>query len=272
MNPFVIFGIIVVLILLGTRKLPMLLWFAIWLIAVYSMLRLGISPPIPSSVLKLYMCLTMVGLLAYVCADNQRFDSVRGQLIRFITEPKFTVPLYAVIILLPALLAAKIYRDMNIEVMAPTFARTIHPAPPNEITFKGQKVNLITGKNPFRELEQSDSKLFHEHVEQGRAVYYSNCVFCHGDDMNGDGMFAHGFNPIPANFNSPTTIAMLQESYLFWRISKGGPGLPDESGPWSSSMPSWEKFLNEEQIWNVILFLYDYTGRKPRAEEGGGHE
>ena len=54
---------------------------------------------------------------------------------------------------------------------------------------------------------------------------------------------------------------------MFWRIAKGAPGLPDESGPWDSSMPAWEKFLSEEQIWDVILYLYEHTGYKPRAEE-----
>ena len=42
------------------------------------------------------------------------------------------------------------------------------------------------------------------------------------------GPAARGFNPPPANFSDPTTIAMLQESYLFWRIKKGGVGLPIE--------------------------------------------
>jgi len=32
-------------------------------------------------------------------------------------------------------------------------------------------------------------------------------------------------------------------------------------------MPSWEKFLKEDEIWDVILFLYDHTGLRPRARE-----
>jgi len=60
---------------------------------------------------------------------------------------------------------------------------------------------------------------------------------------------------------------MLQETYLFWRIAKGAPDLPQESTPWSSAMPAWENFLSEEEIWDVILFLYDYTGQRPRALE-----
>jgi hypothetical protein len=60
---------------------------------------------------------------------------------------------------------------------------------------------------------------------------------------------------------------MLQEGYLFWRIAKGGPGLPDESAPWASAMPAWETFLTEDEVWDVIIFLYDYTGQRPRERE-----
>src|SRR3989442_83972 len=74
-------------------------------------------------------------------------------------------------------------------------------------------------------------------------------------------------HPPPANFQDPGTIAMLQEAYLFWRIAKGGPGLPRESTPWNSVMPSWEDRLTEEQIWQVIMYLYDATGQQPRRWE-----
>jgi mono/diheme cytochrome c family protein len=100
-------------------------------------------------------------------------------------------------------------------------------------------------------------------------VYYRNCVFCHGDDLAGSGMFVHGLDPIPTNFTDSGTIPMLRDSFLFWRISKGGPGMPEEGGPWDSAMPAWEKFLTEDEIWEVILFLYDFTGTKPRAREVG---
>ncbi len=139
--------------------------------------------------------------------------------------------------------------------------------PPATITFKGRTIDLETEDNPYRELETSDPAAFSAHVNNGRRVYIQNCIYCHGDDMEGDGLFAHGFDPIPANFQDATTIAMLQESYLFWRISKGAPGLPAASTPWSSSMPAWENFLSEEEIWDVILFLYEFTDQRPRAKE-----
>lgn len=85
--------------------------------------------------------------------------------------------------------------------------------------------------------------------------------------MAGDGMFAHALNPIPSNFTDPGVLPMFQETFIFWRVSKGGPGLPAEGGPWDTAMPAWENFLTTEEIWDVVMFLYDYTKFQPRAQE-----
>ncbi|MCB1036911.1 MAG: cytochrome c, partial [Acidobacteria bacterium] len=106
---------------------------------------------------------------------------------------------------------------------------------------------------------------------EGRKVYYKNCFWCHGDLMAGDGMFIHGLNPIPTNFQDQGTLPILQESFVFWRIAKGAPGLPEEGGPWASAMPAWEKFLTEDEMWNVVLFIYDFTGARPRARHEVAH-
>ena len=40
-------------------------------------------------------------------------------------------------------------------------------------------------------------------------------------------------------------------------------------------MPAWEPILEEDEIWAVILYLYEQSGYTPRTweEEGeGGHE
>ena len=108
-------------------------------------------------------------------------------------------------------------------------------------------------------------------MAKGGEIYIRNCVYCHGDNLDGKGHFAPGFNPPPANFQDPGTIAMLQEAFLFWRIAKGGPGLPKESTPWNSVMPPWEDRLTEEQIWQVIMYLYDATGQQPRRWEASEH-
>lgn len=267
MNLEVVLPVVAVLILLRFTRINILGWMFVWWIAIYFVLVYGIDPPMPSSIFGMFMAIVTLGLLAYLSANSEHLEFSKTAIIRFLTHKKFTIPLIIVLIALPSLVATRVYLNAAKPVQAPVFSRTIHPPPPVEITFKGTKIDLVTSGNPYRELEESNPTSFQKHVENGRRVYYQNCVFCHGDDMRGNGIFAHGYDPIPANFADPTTIAMLQESYLFWRIATGAPGLPEEATPWSSAMPAWEDFLTEEEIWDVILFLYDFTDQRPRAQE-----
>ena len=75
------------------------------------------------------------------------------------------------------------------------------------------------------------------------------------------------------NFTDQGVLPMLQESFLFWRVAKGAQGMPEEGGPWETAMPAWEHFLTEEEMWDVTLFIYDYTNWEPRAlvDHGGEH-
>ena len=36
-------------------------------------------------------------------------------------------------------------------------------------------------------------------------------------------------------------------------------------------MPVWENYLTQEEIWDVILFLSEYTGFQPRTFGGEAH-
>ena len=91
-------------------------------------------------------------------------------------------------------------------------------------------------------------------------------MYCHGDNLDGKGHFAHGFNPQPAELRRTRARSpMLRRAIVFWRIAKGGPGLPKESTPWNSAMPAWEDRLTEEQIWQVIFYLYDADRAAARA-------
>jgi mono/diheme cytochrome c family protein len=128
------------------------------------------------------------------------------------------------------------------------------------------KVYELDGlENPLRALEKEDPAAFKELAREGGEVYFRNCFFCHGARLDGRGHYAYAMDPLPMPFTGSDTIAQLKESYLFWRIVKGGPGLPREGGPNISSMPAWEDELTEEEVWKVILFLYDYTGNRPRS-------
>jgi hypothetical protein len=265
MNLLVLLPVVAVLALLRFRRAGLLTWACAWWVGIYVLLRFGFTTPIPTSVISIYMGITSIAILAYMSSSQQRRDEISRPLVRFMTEKRFTPFLVGTVIAVPALAAANVYVQMNVPIQPPLFARTVHPAPPTQITVHDQRIDLDAGENPFRGLETSNPEEFRKHVEHGREVYYRNCVFCHGDTMSANGMYVHGLDPIPTNFHD--TIPLLRETFLFWRISKGGPGLPEEGGPWDTAMPAWEKILKEDDIWDVILFLYDYTGLRPRARE-----
>jgi mono/diheme cytochrome c family protein len=262
----VVLAVVALFVLLRLRRARTFAWTIACFFGIYAFLRFGFAVPIPASVVQLYMGIAALSLAAYVSSSERRRAEFLSPLLALVNEPARRPLLGAVLVLLPALAAASAWLGSRETLEAPAFGRTVHPAPPDTIPFgEGRTIDLAKGRNPLRELETSDKERYRAHVENGRRIYYENCHFCHGDALAGDGMYAHGLNPIPTNFTDPGTIAQLQESFLFWRIAKGGPGLPAEGGPWDSAMPAWEKFLKEEEIWEVILFLYDHTGQRPRA-------
>jgi hypothetical protein len=265
MNLPVVIAVLVVFAILRWRRANLLMWALAWFVGIYVLLRFGFTAPIPSSVVSLYMGIITFAILAYMTSSQERREEVARPLVRLMTEKRYAVLLAVTVVALPALAAANVYMQMNVPLQPPYFARTVHPASPSEITVHDKKINLDAGENPFLELERSNREEFRKRVENGKRVYYRNCVFCHGDTLDGNGMFAHGLDPIPTDL--PDTIAQLRDTFLFWRISKGGPGLPEEGGPWDTAMPAWEKMLKEEEMWEAILFLYDFSGQRPRARE-----
>jgi mono/diheme cytochrome c family protein len=267
MKLLVVLAVAAVFAVLRFRRSSLLLWAGAWWIGIYVLLRFGFTAPIPASVISIYMGVITLALLAYISSSVERRAEITGPLFRFMTEPRYTLPLALTVVLIPALAATNVYVQMSVPVQPPLFSRTVHPASPSEITVHDKKIDLDNGANPFRELETSNPEEFRKHVENGRRVYYQNCVFCHGDNLTANGMFVHGLDPLPTNFTDKGTIPMLRETFLFWRISKGGPGLPEEGGPWDTAMPAWQNFLKEDEMWDAVLFLYDFSGYRPRAKE-----
>ncbi len=253
---------------LKLRRAGTFAWTLATWISIAIFVRFGFTTPVPQSVQMLYMAITTGAIAAYVTSDRERLGAFTAPVVRLATEKRLAPLLYAICLLLPALAAFGVWRKMNVTLQAPAFGRTIHPAPPDRISVHEKSFDLVTLDNPFRHLEKSDPAAFRQHLANGRRVYFQNCLYCHGDAMRGDGMYAHGLNPIPTNFADAGAIALFQESFIFWRISKGGPGLPEESGPWDTAMPAWEKMLTEEEMWDAVLFLYDFSNQTPRAREG----
>ncbi len=265
-----------------------LIWIGAW-----CLLRYVVYPPLPVALVYTYMGLITIVLFFMVSADDKSWKEFRGPILRTIRDDAgpYKTARFASFIILPAVLGFGTFDYMYPKFEEPIELRTVHPAPPAAVkveTFadgKKKKFTLQTARNPFRiddngeyseEVQiqyqngdpwAEDANEYLQYVREGGAIFFQNCHFCHGDNLAGRGMFAFAFNPIPANFTDPGTIAQLQETFVLWRVAKGGPGLPTEGFPWASAMPPWEQHLTTDEMWKVILFEYWKTGYYPRTWE-----
>lgn len=210
------------------------------------------TAPLPTSLILLYMALSLAGIVIYATVSERLTHAFFDPIMKFLSGHEINGTLrmarLALLALFPLLVGWQTYVSIAPSDQPPVENRTIHPAPPSEF------VGLA---NPVRNTP--------ENVMMGKGLFAAFCSPCHGANFDGKGPAARGFDPPPANFVDSGTIAQLQESYLFWRIKKGGVGLPIESMPWKSAMPRWEVQLPDEMIWKIIMGEYDGAHQKPRT-------
>lgn len=253
------------------RHLRHPLWQAVLVLGVaYALIRLAIpylpplfgvsSAPVPGSVVLQYMLTVLVGVLVWVSDNEERWRRFKEPIGHLLVRPERKVARRVILVALPLLVAFATYDAVRPQVSAPAGLRSVHPANPTSITVAGEPLILEGLENPYRAEGRED-----EAYALGYDVYYQNCMPCHGDYLDGAGPYAHGFNPLPLPLRGGGTIAQLTESYVFWRIAKGGPGLPREGQPWNSAMPAWDDFLTPDEIWAVTSFLYRQAGVSPRT-------
>lgn len=284
--------------LLGAAGTPMprfwqgiLFWMFVWFY-----LKFRVYPPIPFSVRAMYGTVSMVAVFMWMSSNEEDWKKFRQPILNVLdAQTGFHKAVRTLaLILLPILIGGFSFLSMKPSSEEPIELRTVHPAPPASTKVHGKTYVLQTSQNPYRVnpegkydqeysnariVEQSMGRLmksdanpwdpkaegYLKYVREGGEIFFQNCHFCHGDNLNGRGLHAFAFNPIPANFTDPGTIAQLQETFIFWRVSKGGIGLPNEAFPWASVMPPWEQHLTVDEIWKVVLFEYWHTGYYPRT-------
>jgi hypothetical protein len=264
-------------------------------------LKFRVYPPIPFSVRAMYGTVTMVAVFMWMSSNEEDWKKFRQPILNVMdaATPRLKLIRTFFLIAIPVALWGFSYQSFipqgaGSDVDEPIELRTVHPAPPASTKVHGKTFVLQTSQNPYRVnpegkydqeysnkliVEQAMGRLMQpnanpwdpkaegylKNVREGGEIFFQNCHFCHGDNLNGRGLHAFAFNPIPANFTDPGTIAQLQETFIFWRVSKGGIGLPREGFPWASVMPPWEQHLTTDEIWKVVLFEYWHTGYYPRT-------
>lgn len=85
------------------------------------------------------------------------------------------------------------------------------------------------------------------HFERGRALYFVNCVECHGTAGDGNGPRAYFIFPKPRNFRDPATQRTLNRPRLYSGIADGVIG---------KEMPAWSKVFSDQDIADVAEFVY----------------
>ncbi|MCC6502263.1 MAG: cytochrome c [Deltaproteobacteria bacterium] len=244
-----------------------LLKFVLTCLFFYLLLKapgLFLGKPVPSSLIAMYMFFIVITVLLVMTITDDGAEKLFAPIRSLVEDPSKKLIRNVVFVVVPIVCGYAVY-DSGEKKAPPTELRAVHPAPPAIVKAYGKTFDLASIGNPFRKAEKEDPAAFKAFVKEGSEVYFKNCFFCHGDKLDGKGHYAHALELRPLPFTGTDTIAQLQESYLFWRILKGGPGLPREGGPSISAMPAWENELTEDEIWKVILFLYDYTGNTPRS-------
>jgi len=269
-------------------SVPKMLQALFILVTAYIVLRKFLQPPIPSTLLAMYMGIVTIATFLYVSSDEPSWREFTAPItaMLYADQGGWKTSRHVVFTAVPLLLAYGTYSKLLPKFEEPIELRTVHPAPPASVDVQNEVFTLQTASNPYRVgddgkyLPVGEEGKYHgqnaftenapeflKNVREGGKVFFgtAGCFFCHGDNLDGRGPFAYAFNPIPANFADPGTIAQLQETFVFWRVTKGGPGVPRESFPWASAMPPWEKHLTKDEIWKVILFEYWHTGFFPRS-------
>ena len=81
----------------------------------------------------------------------------------------------------------------------------------------------------------------------GKLLYASHCITCHGCAGNGLGTYAGTLIVTPVNFKADPFRTMPDDEW-FWHVSEGVQG---------TVMPPWRESLSEKQRWEVIGYVQE---------------
>jgi len=253
-------------------RLPAFWQAVLVLVGAWLIFAFAFPPFMPRSLMISYSIIVLVGLFLYFSSDDDRWREFKAPIVATLRDDNRALLRWPLLVIASMLPGYAVYDTVKPSLEKPLELRQVHPSPPASIKVYGKTFDLATLENPVRmqvleQLEQDEAgawESYREAVQAGSLIYYNNCFYCHGDQLDGKGHFASALDPLPTDFSDVGTIAQLQESFLFWRITTGGPGLPKGGMPWNSAMPVWHEMLNEEEVWNVITFLFDYVSQVPR--------
>ena len=97
-------------------------------------------------------------------------------------------------------------------------------------------------------------------ISQGQYLYQRYCLFCHGENGEGDGQNAFSVPKRPADLNE--VAPERNDEQLFTVIKHGG-----AKNNLSPAMPSFEHTLSERQINRLIIYLKTFRKKQEIRRE-----
>jgi mono/diheme cytochrome c family protein/plastocyanin len=112
-----------------------------------------------------------------------------------------------------------------------------------------------------------------ESLANGKKLFAQNCAACHGENGAGNGVFAdqiaqagkssmqnmtgtqNSMMQRPANFTDPARMLGANPAVLQGKILRGGMG---------TGMPMWGSIFTEQQIWDLVAYLYSFQFEYPK--------
>lgn len=91
-----------------------------------------------------------------------------------------------------------------------------------------------------------------KNIAAGKELYQSNCLMCHGDKGEGNGIAGQALNVKPANFTDKKMMSSQTDGALFWKMSNG-------KGP----MPAWKGTLSDTQRWQLVDYIRTFDKGAP---------
>ena len=144
---------------------------------------------------------------------------------------------------------------------------------PEAVPMNGKEINRTPEE--YKSLTIPSQYHANELSTQGALLYAENCVYCHGDNLDGKGKYRDYVNKksddgkvinkgaYPANLLSDKT-AQSTDGEIFAFISKGSrTGLAQYSNdlPITSGMLAYDSILTEQERWALVSYIRKIQGR-----------
>jgi len=108
-----------------------LIWFT-----AYAIFKIVIQPPLPSSLIAIYMGLATVVVFLLISSTNKSWSEFKQTIFDTLVGKTrgYRISRAAIVIVLPLLVGGLTYRVVNPPIEGPVELRNSHPAPPASIT------------------------------------------------------------------------------------------------------------------------------------------